>query len=205
MKNNLILYTGPKKFNYIGFIFGEFKVIGYLGKEAGRNKWLVQCSCGNYEIKTSKTIKKKTLCESCVKCKKQNHSIYIKSQKMIDKILFYLPLQYRIFEKKYYKKDKLLEIFYYNKKYNGKAFDYWYLGLLGNESLYTIVNNMIIAYYRHNKTEYDVWKKYLNGKTFLNKRKCLNNKIVNELSKKQKNKDLKISHMNKIEKNKRKI
>ena len=58
--------------------FGRFTVIGYLGKpnKKKKAKWLVRCSCGDYEARTSVAINNPAnagdMCKPCL------HLAYIK-------------------------------------------------------------------------------------------------------------------------------
>lgn len=71
-------FKGPRKDNLTGKKFGKFTVIGYLGKfnrTRGTGRWLVQCSCGWYEIRAARVLRNtegndeelrsRTMCHEC--------------------------------------------------------------------------------------------------------------------------------------------
>ncbi len=61
----------------IGVKFGRFTVIGYA-REQNPNKnarWVVRCSCGNYEIRKAKAIRNRTNSED--RCQDCRHLAYI--------------------------------------------------------------------------------------------------------------------------------
>lgn len=67
-------FTGHPEHNLTGEIFGRLKVIGYCGKtnpNQPHGRWLVRCSCGNYERRKAKSLKSgdgscgKSMCFSC--------------------------------------------------------------------------------------------------------------------------------------------
>lgn len=68
-----------------GAVFGQFKVIGLFDvhrKPNGerKSKWLVRCSCGDFEIRTRRAIKNKNNADDC--CDICRHKIYIKMRKV---------------------------------------------------------------------------------------------------------------------------
>lgn len=60
--------------------FGRMRVIGYLGRHKGKNskgRWLVKCSCGDYEARSVKAITNpNNSSDMCVECR---HLEYIKN------------------------------------------------------------------------------------------------------------------------------
>jgi len=56
----------PNLKDLTGDRFGRFKVIGLSADKAKR--WVVRCSCGNYELRTSKCIISNQPDQMCIKC-----------------------------------------------------------------------------------------------------------------------------------------
>jgi len=58
-----IQYKGSLKSNFTGKRFGKFVVVGFYGDRVRANgerrygRWVVRCSCGRYEVRSSKTIR----------------------------------------------------------------------------------------------------------------------------------------------------
>lgn len=72
----------PNFKNLTGLKIGCFKVMGLL-KCKDFNKWVLKCCCGNYEIRTSKTIKKinpeksdENRCQSCFEVERMRNREY---------------------------------------------------------------------------------------------------------------------------------
>jgi hypothetical protein len=71
-------FCGPRKDDLTGLKSGRFVVIGCaaLRKARGSNttRWVVRCSCGRYQIMTSKAVKKNHTDTMCVECRRTNHT-----------------------------------------------------------------------------------------------------------------------------------
>lgn len=67
-----VRFIGPREHNLIGRQFGTLLVVGFLanGNQRGtrRSSWLVRCSCGDYEIRTTPTLKKLNTPPVCSLC-----------------------------------------------------------------------------------------------------------------------------------------
>ncbi|HHZ96534.1 MAG TPA: hypothetical protein EYN67_13510 [Flavobacteriales bacterium] len=50
----------------IGVKFGRFVVIGFSADR--KSKWVVRCSCGNYEVRSAKCVNAGRLDQMCIKC-----------------------------------------------------------------------------------------------------------------------------------------
>ena len=62
----------------IGAKVGRFTVVGYLGKlsnkPAAKGRWLVKCTCGDYEARSAKAIKNpRNHVDMCVDCRHFEH------------------------------------------------------------------------------------------------------------------------------------
>jgi len=68
-ENPLKTVPPPKHDNFIdltGAMFGRFTVIGWSYDK--KKKWVVRCSCGNYEVRTKKCIQQNAKDQMCIKC-----------------------------------------------------------------------------------------------------------------------------------------
>jgi len=50
-----------------GIKFGRFVVVG-LSADSKKPKWVVRCSCGNFEVRSAKCIRKMLIDQMCIKC-----------------------------------------------------------------------------------------------------------------------------------------
>jgi len=75
-------YHGPKEKNMCGKKFGRFLVVGYFGTSSGkasrRALWVVRCSCGSYETRSSKSITNPSNTNDC--CDNCRQLEYLKSR-----------------------------------------------------------------------------------------------------------------------------
>jgi len=67
-------FTGPKKHDLTGRIFGSFIVIGHSlirpTTTENNTRWVAKCKCGRYQIFTTKAVKKNSKLTMCVECRK---------------------------------------------------------------------------------------------------------------------------------------
>lgn len=63
--------------NLTGKVKSRLTVIGLSASFRGQGgkglRWVVKCSCGRYEIRTTKTINKTNVFDACLECKKTQY------------------------------------------------------------------------------------------------------------------------------------
>ena len=76
-------FWGPRKDDLTGLKCGRFTVIGCsLYRAPGKVntvRWVVRCSCGRYQLLTSKAVKKNhpdTMCVECIRFKRKKDEYY---------------------------------------------------------------------------------------------------------------------------------
>lgn len=75
--------SDPNFKDFTGYKVGNFTVQGLFYYHA-YDKWVLRCCCGNYEIRTTKTLKKisdridQNRCQSCVDLERIRHRDYFK-------------------------------------------------------------------------------------------------------------------------------
>lgn len=67
----------PPDINLIGYGFGSFVVVGYLGSKRDKGRWLVKCTCGDYETRTSKSARSPANDMDC--CERCRHTAQLKA------------------------------------------------------------------------------------------------------------------------------
>ncbi len=78
-----IQFVGPKQHDLTGRKCGRFTVIGCSLIKPGikgqnkRTRWVVRCSCGRYQILSSKAVKKNSDQSMCVECARFKHKIIL--------------------------------------------------------------------------------------------------------------------------------
>ncbi len=77
-------YNGEK--NLTGKRFYRFTVIGFTGENGqGKSRWLLRCDCGNYTVRSRKSIKK--IKKNNGKCSQCSYLDYIKSVKYKERFI----------------------------------------------------------------------------------------------------------------------
>ncbi|HEJ6002023.1 TPA: hypothetical protein SL812_003317 [Pseudomonas aeruginosa] len=61
-----------------GVKFGRFTVLGMSAKKAAR--WVVRCECGNWSLRTSRSIKNPNNAEDC--CEECRHLLFLKREEI---------------------------------------------------------------------------------------------------------------------------
>lgn len=67
-----VAHAGPEFSDLTGVAYGRLKVIGVIDRPAGATgsiRWVVRCACGDYEVRTSKAIKRATPEDRCTICR----------------------------------------------------------------------------------------------------------------------------------------
>lgn len=69
----MMKWHGPASGNLTGTRFGQFTVIGYAGTSSQRGaRWMVQCACGMYSIRITRSIKNPANHDDrCERCRQQ--------------------------------------------------------------------------------------------------------------------------------------
>lgn len=58
--------NGPNSIDLTGWTRGRFTVIGaYAESSADKVRWVVRCSCGNYAVRTTKSVKNENNTDDC--------------------------------------------------------------------------------------------------------------------------------------------
>ena len=81
----IIPFIGHKEHDLTGNKYYRLRVIGYIGKGSRTGRWLVRCTCGNYEVRLAKVLKRKE--EEYGKCSHCQDLDYIKSEEYRDRFL----------------------------------------------------------------------------------------------------------------------